>query len=279
MRKPKWLNKKIDINKCREVASLMGELKLNTICKEASCPNISECFNKKIATFLILGDICTRNCKFCGVQKGEPLKVDKKENQRVLEAIKKLGLKYVVITSVTRDDLKDGGAKNFADIIKQLKEKIPQIKIEVLVPDFKGNEKDIEKVVKAQPDIFSHNIETISRLYPQVRQMADYKLSLSVLQKAKDIAPYIKTKTGIMLGLGETQVQVLEALDDLRKVNCDFISIGQYLPPSTTHYKVQEYITPEMFDFYKEQAIQKGFKHVESAPYVRSSYMADRYLG
>lgn len=279
MRKPKWLNKKIDINKCREVASLMGELKLNTICKEASCPNISECFNKKIATFLILGDICTRNCKFCGVQKGEPLKVDKKENQRVLEAIKKLGLKYVVITSVTRDDLKDGGAKNFADIIKQLKEKIPQIKIEVLVPDFKGNEKDIEKVVKAQPDIFSHNIETIPQLYPQVRQMADYKLSLSVLRKAKDIAPYIKTKTGIMLGLGETQVQVLEALDDLRKVNCDFLSIGQYLPPSTTHYKVQEYITPEMFDFYKEQAIQKGFKHVESAPYVRSSYMADRYLG
>jgi lipoic acid synthetase len=279
MRKPKWLNKKIDISKCREVSALMGDLALNTICKEASCPNISECFSKKVATFLILGDICTRNCKFCGVQKGEPLQVDKKENQRVVKAVKRLGLKYVVITSVTRDDLNDGGAERFVDIIKEIREQSHKTKVEVLVPDFKGNEKAIENVIKAKPEVFAHNIETISQLYSQVRQMADYRQSLKVLKTAKEIDPNIKTKTGLMLGLGENSEQVVDTLKDIIDVGCDFISIGQYLPPSTTHYKVQEYVTPEKFDFYKDKALKLGFKHVESAPYVRSSYMADRYVG
>ena len=278
MKKPVWLHKKIDLKACYALNVLLKNLKLHTICQEANCPNISECFSKKIATFLILGNICTRNCRFCAVKKGKPGVVDIEEPERIAEAVFRLNLKHVVITSVTRDDLSDGGAEHFAKTIYSIRKKMKKIVIEVLIPDFKGEKEAIKKVIEAKPDIIGHNIETVPRLYPIVRKGANFLRSLEVLKTVKALSNGIYTKSGLMLGLGEREEEILKVFKDLRKVNCDFLSIGQYLSPSRKAYPVKEYVHPDRFDYYKERALALGFLYVASGPYVRSSYLAEEYL-
>lgn len=258
--------------------SLLKDLNLNTVCQQALCPNILKCFAEKYLTFLILGKVCTRNCNFCAIKKGRPQEIDKTEPSRVAEAANRLNLFYVVITSVTRDDLPDGGAHFFAETISCVKQRLPYAKIEVLIPDFLGDESAIKKVVGAKPDIIGHNLETVSRLYSKARQLAGYSRSLKVLEIIKRLDKNTQSKSGIMLGLGESEGEILKVFKDLRNVDCDFLSIGQYLSPSENHFPVKEYILPEKFDYYKEKALQFGFRHVESAPYVRSSYLASEYL-
>jgi len=277
-KRPEWLKKKINLAECSELHRLFGQLDLNTVCKEAHCPNISECFSAKVATFLILGNICTRNCRFCAVKKGRPQPLDNDEPRRLAEAVKKLGLKHVVITSVTRDDLPDGGSEAFVQNILALKSMDADIKVEVLVPDFQGNIDSIKQVVQSGCDIFAHNIETVPELYTQVRSDSNYCRSLEVLKIAKEINSSVYTKSGIMLGLGELEEQVLGVLKDMRQVGCDFLSIGQYLSPSKKHYQVKDFIHPDKFIFYKQKALELGFAHVESGSYVRSSYRASDYL-
>jgi len=277
--KPSWLDKKISLKDCGRMKNLLRGLALNTVCEEAACPNMSECFAKGIATFMILGSKCTRGCKFCNVEKGEPSFLDVSEPQRISEAVKRLRLSHVVVTSVTRDDLKDGGAGHFADTIKSIRRENSKTRIEVLIPDFNADEIAISEVVNAGPDIVNHNVETVPRLYAEVRPEADYRRSLEVLRIAKDIARCkIYIKSGIMLGLGEKTEEVLEVLRDLRDVGCDLLSIGQYLAPSKSHYPVKDYIEPELFRYYKEKAEECGFRFTASAPYVRSSYQADEYI-
>lgn len=278
-KKPAWLNKRIDFKKCDKLNKLLKDLKLNTICQEALCPNISECFSKGVATFLIMGNVCTRGCNFCAVQKGSPQKLDPDEPKRVAEAIKRLGLKHVVITSVTRDDLADGGARAFIDNIEAIRELDGKVRIEVLVPDFKGRFESIREVIEAEPDIFAHNLETVPRFYKEARKGASYQRSLSILEIAKELNANMHTKSGLMLGLGEREEEILEVFSDLRKAKCDFLSLGQYLAPSHSHLKVKEYINLKKFDFYKEKALKLGFRYVASGPYVRSSYLACDYLG
>lgn len=273
--RPIWLRKKIDFSACQQMLNLLKGYRLNTVCQKAACPNISECFSKKVATFLILGDICTRSCGFCNVHKGLPLPIDKDEPARLARAVNILGLKHVVITSVTRDDLGDGGADIFAQTILHLRALNKEIKIEVLIPDFKGNIEAMRKILAARPDIIAHNLETVRRLYPQVRSGADYQRSLWVLDAIKklDSASYpVYTKSGMMLGLGERKEEVLAVFQDLRGAGCDFLSIGQYLAPSPEHLPVKEYIRPQQFLEYKNRALELGFLSVESGPYVRSSY-------
>ncbi len=287
-RKPAWLNKKIDFRKCRDLDILFKDLNLNTICQQAKCPNISECFSQGVASFLILGNICSRDCRFCAVDKGIPQDVDFAEPKRVAEAVRILGLRHVVITSVSRDDLADGGASMFAETVIEIRKTRfadsarrvhKDATVEVLVPDFNAKVESIQKVVNAKPDIFAHNLETVHRLYVEVRKGADYIRSLNVLGAAKKLNKNIYTKSGIMLGLGENEQEVLDLFCDLRKTECDFLSIGQYLAPSFRHFKVREYIKPEKFLFYKNKARELGFGHIESGPYVRSSYLAHRYIG
>jgi len=276
--RPDWLKKKIDLQQTRQLHKLFGSLDLHTVCKEALCPNIGECFSRKVATFLILGCTCTRNCNFCAVKNGVPGKIDQGEPKRVVEAVKKLGLRHVVITSVTRDDISDGGAEIFAKTIAGLKAADEDLKIEVLVPDFQARVSSIKTVIDACPDIFAHNLDTVPRLYPEVRRDAQYDRSLGVLKKAKNINKKIYTKSGLMLGLGETELEVLDVLSDLRSVQCDFLSLGQYLAPSKKHFSVQEFIHPDKFKDYKNKAQEMGFLYVKSGPYVRSSYLSDEYL-
>lgn len=277
--KPEWLKRTYkDNSNLGYVREMLTELNLNTICDAAMCPNYVECFSKKTATFMILGVNCTRNCRFCNVINQEPQRVDPDEPNRVAEAVSKLELKYVVITSVTRDDLPDGGAAHFAATIRAIHALNPNTAVEVLIPDFQGNRAALQLVTDANPEVISHNMETVQSLYQQVRPQAIYKRSLDVLQSIKELAPHIRSKTGIMLGLGETEEQVYELLDDLRTVACEFLTIGQYLAPSTLHYPVQEYITPEKFDQYGAIAKEKGFTFVASAPFVRSSYHASEAL-
>ncbi len=276
--KPEWLNKKIDLKVLSSMKERLRELGVETVCEQAMCPNAGECFGHGEATFLILGRHCTRACSFCNVDKSAPMPPDKDEPRRVAEAVSQFGLKHVVITSVTRDDLPDGGAKAFADTVSSIRKKSPHTTIEILVPDFKRSLKDIETVVRSAPDIFAHNVETVPSLYNAVRQGSDYSRSLEVLKVAKKMAIKMKTKSGIMLGMGETEGEVLRVMRDLRSVECDFLSIGQYLAPSLGHYPVKEHIRPEKFTDYKEKGMELGFLHIESAPYVRSSYMAGMYL-
>ncbi|PLX68838.1 MAG: lipoyl synthase [Denitrovibrio sp.] len=273
-RKPEWLNKKIDFRAHQEMSVMLKGFKLNTICSEAACPNISECFSCGRATFLIMGTKCTRECSFCNVSKEKPGELDKEEPANVAEAVKKLGLAHVVITSPTRDDLCDYGAGHFAYTVKAVREVSPETRVELLVPDFRGDLKSLETVAEVKPDIFGHNLETVSRLY-HIRKGADYQLSLKLLKNASEMG--MLTKSGIMAGLGEKEDEVAELMDDLREAGVDYFSIGQYLQPSRNHYDVAEFVRPEIFDRYKTLAIEKGFKHVESAPYVRSSYMAEEY--
>ncbi len=276
--KPSWLSKKIDLKSCSQMKELLREFSLETVCEQAMCPNIGECFKQKQATFLILGKYCTRMCSFCNIQKGRPSVVDPDEPRRVAMAVEKLGLKHVVVTSVTRDDLSDGGSDSFFNTVLEIRKRNPGITIEILIPDFKLSIDALAKVACAFPDIIAHNIETVPSLYSFVRRRADYRRSLEVLRQIKNISPAIKTKSGIMLGLGEIQEEVLMSMADLRSCGCDFLSLGQYLAPSKRHYPVKEYIEPERFEFYSRQGRKMGFLHVESAAYVRSSYMADNYL-
>ncbi len=280
VRKPSWLNKKIEFGKCRQVSELLSGLKLNTVCQEALCPNISECFSQNTATFLILGDTCTRACGFCAVNKGLPGQIDNFEPDKIAEAVNRLGLDYVVITSVTRDDLGDGGAGVFADTISSIRKIKRCVKIELLIPDFNGNTDALKKVVDASPDVIGHNLETVPSLYSIARPQADYRRSLEVLKSIKKLASTNKiyTKSGLMLGLGEKEGEVSDVLLDLRNVDCDFLSLGQYLCPGNKNLAVEEFVHPEKFLEYKQKALEMGFLYVESGPYVRSSYRAAGYF-
>ncbi|MBN1527294.1 MAG: lipoyl synthase [Candidatus Omnitrophica bacterium] len=276
--KPSWLNKKIDLRACSRTKEILRSLRVETVCEQAMCPNIGECFGRGEATFLILGKHCTRACSFCNVRKEKPIGPDPGEPGRVAEAVKLFSLKHAVITSVTRDDLPDGGASLFADTVLSIRERSPGVKVEVLIPDFRLSPGAITLVVKSSPDIIAHNVETVPSLYEITRRGADYDRSLEVLRIVKSLSPKIRTKSGIMLGMGEREDEVYSVMRDLRSVFCDFLSIGQYLAPSRSHHPVKEYITPDKFKRYKEEGIEMGFAHIESGPYVRSSYMAASYL-
>lgn len=277
-KKPEWLKVSYNKEAVEEVSGLMAKLKLNTVCKEANCPNLGECYKKRTATFMILGNICTRHCRFCNVGSGVVEAVDPKEPQHLAEAVKELDLKHVVITSVTRDDLADGGAGHFADTIKAVRKLNPGVTIEVLIPDLQGVEKHLDIVIAAKPDVINHNVETVRELYPEVRPEADYDRSMQVIQYVKTKAPQIKTKTGIMVGLGETEEQIYQVMDDSLKAGCDIFTIGQYLQPSSKHIEVKAYVTPEKFEKYKKIGEAKGFHYIASSPLVRSSYRAEEAL-
>ncbi len=278
-RKPEWLKIKTIGGKNRtQVEKVLGNLSLHTVCKEAACPNIMECFSRKTATFMILGNICTRNCTFCNVEKGAAMEIDREEPEKIAEAAGTLGLKHVVITSVTRDDLPDGGAGHFASVIEKVRSSCEGMTIEVLIPDFKGDEAALDKVISAAPDIINHNIETVHRLYPEVRPQAVYSRSLRLLRNVKERDSGIYTKSGIMVGLGEKPEEVTGVFRDLREHGCDILTIGQYIAPSLKHYPVVEFVTPEMFEKYKASAYGLGFSHVTAGPLVRSSYHADNAL-
>ena len=275
--KPSWLKKRLP--PCQDLArvkSILDDINLHTVCEEAHCPNLGECFSEGMATFLILGRRCTRNCGFCAIEHGTPAPPDETEPERVAQAIEKMGLQYVVLTSVTRDDLPDGGAFLFAKTIRAIRALNPKIKIEVLIPDFKGDLNSLKAVLKECPEVLNHNIETIARLYPKVRPQADYKRSLNLLKRSKKSHPYILAKSGFMLGLGETQEEVLELLRDLKGVGCDFLTIGQYLQPHPHRLPVARYISPEAFEGYKKIGEEMGFKSVASGPFVRSSFHASQ---
>ena len=256
----------------------MKERHLNTVCKEANCPNRMECYSKRTSTFMILGSICSRGCRFCNVAGGTPTPVDYDEPHKVAMAIHDLGLKFAVVTSVTRDDLADGGSGIFAELIREVHALDPPVQIEVLIPDFQGSREDLQRVVDAGPEIINHNVETVPDLYAQARPEADYNQSLELLSRVKAMNPGIKTKSGIMLGLGETREQVLGVLRDLRAMDVDFLTIGQYLQPSKEHLSIKAYIHPDEFARYKEEALAMGFKGVASGPFVRSSYNAAEML-
>lgn len=276
--RPSWINKKIDLRSCSGLKVRLKHLGLNTVCEEALCPNIGECFSKSQATFLILGKICTRRCSFCGVKRGVTSAADPGEPERVAEGVRMLGLKHVVITSVTRDDLDDGGAQMFIDTVACLRKLSRNLTVEILTPDFGMNREAIRRVVEASPDVFAHNLETVPRLYKEAREGADYDRSLEVLSFIKECDPDMLTKSGVMLGLGESEEEVIGTFRDIAGTGCDFLSIGQYLAPSRSHLKVKEYISPDRFDKYREKALAEGFSHVVSGPYVRSSYSASDYL-
>ncbi|WP_041424041.1 lipoyl synthase [Thermosediminibacter oceani] len=273
MNKPEWLKVKINPVELKHMEEFLKRVKLNTVCQSAHCPNIGECFSRKTATFMIMGNICTRNCRFCAVEKGHPAPLDEDEPRRVAEAARALNLRHAVITCVTRDDLPDGGASHFARTVRELK-KIPGLTVEVLVSDFRGDEEAIRVVVESRPDVINHNLETVPRLYPAVRPMADYDRSLSLLKKIKELDPAIYTKSGIMVGLGESEEEVVDLMKDLVGVGCDMMTIGQYLRPSSSHIEVVEYVTPQQFERYRKIGYDLGFKYVASGPLVRSSYNA-----
>ncbi|MGM0760605.1 MAG: lipoyl synthase [Thermodesulfobacteriota bacterium] len=275
-RKPDWLKIKFSQpGRLTEIKSMLRRLSLHTVCEEAACPNMMECFGRKTATFMILGKNCTRNCRFCNVHGGTPEPVDDQEPEHVAEAVSELGLKHVVVTSVTRDDLPDGGAGHFARVIKRLAPL--QVTVEVLIPDFQGDSKALAQVVRAGPTIVNHNVETVPRLYPEVRPQAEYERSLHLLSQVKSFDSRVYTKSGFMLGLGETEDEVMAVLGDLRSVDCDVLTIGQYLAPSKEHYPVAEYVHPDVFAKYQDMAYKMGFVHVVAGPLVRSSYHADEF--
>lgn len=280
-RLPDWLKAEYIKNtstRVHDIKKLLRSLKLKTVCEEARCPNISRCFLKPSIAFMILGNNCTRNCSFCAVNHSKPEPIDPSEPQRIAKAVIKLGLKYVVITSVTRDDLYDCGAEHFANTINMIRDYSSYTKIEILTPDFKGNKKNIDIVVQAKPDVFNHNIETIPRLYPLIRPQANYLRSLGLLSYVKKISPYIYTKSGIMLGLGETIDEVIDVMKDLRNCGCDILTIGQYLRPTKENIPVKEYIGIDIFESLKTVAKEMGFRYVQSGPLVRSSMDAEKFI-
>lgn len=278
-KRPVWLKAPAPVGaNYRDLKGLVERLRLHTVCESAACPNVGECWNHRTATFMILGNFCTRRCGFCAVQKGQPLDVDWDEPNRVAEACEALGLRYAVITSVNRDDQKDGGAGLFADTIRAIRARIPECKVEVLVPDFQGSREAMAAVMDAQPDVLNHNIETVPRLYRQVRLGARYERSLEMLDYAKSLSPGIPTKSGLMVGLGETSEEVVGVLRDLRAHRVEIATIGQYLRPTMKHLPVLRYVTPDEFAEYRRAGLEMGFSHVESGPLVRSSYHASEAL-
>lgn len=278
-RLPGWLKKRVPSPETVEMVNgMMRDAKLHTVCESARCPNLGECWSKKTATFMILGDICTRNCGFCAITVGRPLEVDADEPRRVATSAKEMGLKHVVVTSVARDELPDEGAGHFAATIRALRDQIPGVIVEVLTPDFKGKRWCIRLVVEARPDIYNHNIETVERLSPKVRPQAKYRRTLDLLRSVKNMDPSIHTKSGIMLGLGESHDEVLHTLADLREVGVSAVTIGQYLRPTTTgHLPVEEYVHPERFQEYERIGSEMGFLFIASGPFVRSSYNAQEF--
>ncbi len=273
-RRPDWLKIKVPLGtKFSEVRKLVDQQKLNTVCEDARCPNMAECWNRGTATFMILGDVCTRSCGFCSVKTGRPLFLDTDEPRRVAEAVETMGLRHAVITSVNRDELRDGGAAIFAATIRAIRDRVPHCKIEVLTPDFQGKREAVQMVIDARPDIFNHNMETVPRLYRRVRPQAKYQRSLDVLQMCKQQG--LITKTGIMLGLGEEAEEIRQVMTDLRAIDVDIMTLGQYLQPTKQHLPVDRYVSPEEFAQWKETGLELGFAHVESGPLVRSSYHAD----
>jgi len=274
-RLPFWFKQKLaDPKIMLTMEQLLDGLSLHTICQSAHCPNVGECFSRKTATFLILGNICTRRCTFCAVEKGHPLPVDEAEPRHLLEAVEKLNLSYIVITSVTRDDLVDGGASQFAKVINILRENRSGAIVEVLIPDFRGSAEALKSVVEARPQVINHNVETVLRLYPKVRPGADYSRSLELLFMVKNLNSGITTKSGLMLGLGETREEVVEVMKDLREANCDLLTLGQYLQPSARHHPVVRFVPPEEFSRYRDIGREIGFIEVAAAPLVRSSFKA-----
>ena len=273
-KKPEWLKVRYNQDAVNEVAELMRDLKLNTVCKEANCPNLGECYRKHTSTFMILGSICTRNCRFCNVTTGHPLPPDPEEPMNVAKAAKKLGLRHVVLTCSTRDDLPDGGAEQFAKCVRAIREVCPGTTVETLISDMKGNTDALDIVIAAHPEVLNHNVETVKELQSAVRPQARYERSLEVLRYCKQKDPTLLTKTGFMVGLGETEEQISALMDDILDTGCDILTIGQYLQPSPQHYPLARYATPEDFARYKEMALAKGFRHVASAPLARSSYKA-----
>ena len=276
-RLPEWIReKKINLESLRDIKTLLREKSLHSVCESLACPNRSECFSRGTATFMILGDICTRACGFCNVTTGMPYAPPSAEEPKsVAEAARRMGLKHIVVTSVTRDDLADGGARQFADTIHELRIALPEATVEVLTPDFRGNADAVRTVTEAKPDYFNHNVESVPRLYRHVRPGARFDRSVEVLREVKRVDPTVTTKSGFMLGLGETREEVLEAMQQLRDADCDILTIGQYLQPKKHKLPVVAYIEPKVFDEYRETGEQMGFRAVFSGPFVRSSYMAD----
>ncbi len=272
---PKWLIKSTPKSRNKKIIrEILGNDSIHTVCESAMCPNIGECYSKNTVTFMILGNSCTRSCSFCAVAHNGPEKIDHEEPKKVAEAAKKLGLKYVVVTSVTRDDLSDGGANHFAKTINALKIAIPSVRIEVLIPDLQGNTEALSLIVEAKPNTINHNLETVKRLYKTVRPQADYNMSLNLLKQAKFQNNPLYTKSGIMLGLGEQKDEVIALMNDLRSVDCDILTIGQYLRPSSNQIEVKEYVVPKIFEEFEKIGTELGFKKVFAGPFVRSSYRA-----
>jgi lipoic acid synthetase len=275
-KRPAWLKVKLPSgDNYNNVKNLMRRQKLHTVCEEARCPNMAECWNNRSATFMILGDTCTRSCGFCNVKVGMPNKLDLDEPRRVADSVRELKLRHVVITSVNRDELKDGGASIFAETIQLIREEMPETTIEILIPDFRGVEEAFYTIMKNAPDILNHNLETVSRLYPVVRPQAKYSRSLNLIRWFKD--RYLRTKSGIMVGIGEKPDEVLGLMNNLVEYGCDILTIGQYLQPTKNHLPVDRFVTPQEFNMYKEEGLKMGFKIVESSPLVRSSYHADKH--
>ena len=278
LKKPDWIRVRLPSNPVFfSTKALVSDLKLHTVCEEAQCPNRWECWSQGTATFMIAGDRCTRACGFCAVTTAKPFALEADEPQRVAEAVRRMRLKHVVVTAVARDDLKDGGAEHFARTIRAIRDLDDSIVVEVLTPDFHGRDENLRSVIDAKPHIFNHNLETVERLTPMVRSRAKYRLSLKVLARVKEIAPDMTTKSGVMLGLGEQETEVFQAMDDLRDAGVQVLTMGQYLRPSPQHLPVVEYIRPEVFEQYREIAYGKGFEYVASGPLVRSSYHAADY--
>lgn len=274
-RKPKWIRAKAPVSReYQETRKLMRDKKLHTVCEEAACPNIGECWSKKHATVMILGDTCTRACAFCNIKTGRPMAVDPMEPLRTAEACASMGLNHIVITSVDRDDLEDGGANQFVEVIKAIRDMSPETTIEILTPDFRNKPGSIEKVAEAKPDVFNHNLETVPRLYPNIRPGARYYHSLRLLETVKKVDPSIFTKSGIMVGLGEERLEVSQVMDDMRMADIDFMTIGQYLQPTPRHAKVDRFVTPDEFKSYERMGKGKGFLLISSTPLTRSSYHA-----
>lgn len=276
-KKPKWLRVKLPTGKnYKHVRKLVSDNKLHTICESGNCPNMGECWGEGTATFMILGNICTRSCGFCAVATGRPLPVDWDEPEKVAESVRLMEVKHCVITSVDRDELPDGGSLIWVETVKAVRRKSPGTTMETLIPDFKGIEEQVQRIINVAPEIVSHNIETVKRLTKEVRIQAKYDRSLAVLKQLKEGG--MRTKSGIMLGLGETEEEVIQTMDDLRSVGVDIMTIGQYLQPTTKHLPVKEFVTPEQFEKYKQIGLAKGFRFVESSPLVRSSYRAEKHM-
>jgi lipoic acid synthetase len=277
LRKPSWLKVRPPYaEECRKIKSTLAGLQLHTVCQEAACPNIAECFASGTATFLIMGNICTRDCRYCNVEHGKPASIDEKEIHHLMDAVGKMKLEYVVITSVTRDDLSDGGASVFSHCVNRLREGITSCKIEVLIPDFQGNQAALEKVIAAKPDVISHNMEVVKPLFPQLRPQGNYDVSLELIKQIA--ASSVISKSGFMVGFGETHEDILRLIDNLASVSCSRLTIGQYQQPTLKHWPVAKYYHPDEFAEFKEIAYQKGFQYVESGPLIRSSYHAARAL-